>query len=139
MSWSAVSSARRHGVPWEERDVGRGRDEVVAPRRRRGLRLAGVHLADGRDGRRRARPDLEIALERELVVRVGDDAARQGELLGEDARRRQARPGGQPAVLDGPPQRLAQRPPLVAAADVQVEQEVGPAGPITIGRSWVYP
>ena len=109
-------------------------DEVVAPGRRARLGRDGLRLPDRRDRRRGARPDLEIALQRELVVRVGHDAARQAQVVGEHARGRQPRARRQAAVLDGGPQRFAQRATLAAASDVHLDQQGGRAGPIS---SWL--
>jgi hypothetical protein len=86
----------------EERDVGRGRGEVEAPpllgRRGRRGRSGLERLAD--HGRAGALARGEPALGRELLVGVGDHAARDTELLRECARRGQADPGAQAARAD---------------------------------------
>ena len=85
----------------EERDVGRRRREVEAhDGAARGFlarRLGGRR--GGHDGAGAA-PRGEPALGRQLLVGVGDDAARDAELRGERPRRGQANAGAEPARTD---------------------------------------
>ena len=63
------------GAAREELDIGRGRHEVEAPRRPSRLRSGRGFRCDAGDDRCLSRDDLEVTLGRELVIRIGDDAA----------------------------------------------------------------
>ena len=68
---------------------------------------------------------LEIAVGREVAVRLDDDAARDPELAGEHARRRQRRSRHQPPVLDRAAQGVLEALSQPAAVvGPQIEQHV---------------
>src|SRR5687767_308467 len=112
------------GATREEANVGSGRDEVKPPARRDRLRGCRACAGDARHDRRSAWRDGEVPLGGELVVGVGDDAARDAEVVGELARGRQTRAGEETALLDSAAQCLTEGAAHPAPLEVQLEEEV---------------
>ena len=108
-------------------DVRRRGDEVHGPGR--AARLLGDRWggADLGDQRRLAGLRFEVALGGQLVVRVGDDAARDPQVRGQPAGGWQPGARREPAVLDRLADRAAQVAAELAASKVEVEEHVSTA------------
>ena len=111
----------------EQLDVRGRRHEVDRPRRALGLGGQRRWRRDRHHDRRLARGDGQVALGRELVVRVGHHAARDLQVRREPARGRQPRARAQASILDRFAQRTAEVAAQRSATQLDVEVHVATA------------